>query len=344
MSLRDAVEATLVGRNPRLVERCNVQGIVDAIEQYGIYDVDELSLALDASFGALQLQVGDAAPPVFLALLKAWLGAGPAAPPSTPAMPMPPSTPSTESPPAFAPEPAAAPTAHPMVVMVKFNGKVIVERSTVQLPPSTTWEQVVRLRLGDLAEQYMDTTLKVALYPTGQQKESERVGAAISDAVGPSFALGYPFAVLSFSAPVYACARPAAKGVDAFAPMMAKARAEAGEGALMLPKPYVPKEEGGKLNFELALFNALREQCERTGLGVKACDVASCQTLLIAVRDALWLMAQRERSFPGQVSLHSACAPLLSHVLLLFSLPRFDQDSALAFAGAALVQGAHQAL
>ena len=222
------------------------RAIVDAIEQYGIYDVDELSLALDASFGALQLQVGDAAPPVFLALLKAWLGAGPAAPPSTPAMPMPPSTPSTESPPAFAPEPAAAPTAHPMVVMVKFNGKVIVERSTVQLPPSTPWEQVVRLRLGDLAEQYMDTTLKVALYPTGQQKESERVGAAISDAVGPSFALGYPFAVLSFSAPVYACARPAAKGVDAFAPMMAKARAEAGEGALMLPKPYVPKEEGGK--------------------------------------------------------------------------------------------------
>eukprot|EP00966_Prymnesium_polylepis_P309585 7153275-Prymnesium_polylepis.1 len=29
----------------------------------------------------------------------------------------------------------------------------------------------------------MDTTLKVALYPTGQQKESKRVGAAISDAV-----------------------------------------------------------------------------------------------------------------------------------------------------------------
>ena len=49
---------------------------------------------------------------------------------------------------------------------------------------------------------------------------------------------------------------------------------------------------GRKLNFELALFNALREQCERTGLGVKACDVASFQTLLIAVRDALWLMAQ----------------------------------------------------
>ena len=100
MSLREAVEATLVGRNPRLVERCNVQGIVDAIERYGIYDVDELSLALSASFGALQLQVGDAAPPVFLALLKAWLGAGPAGPPSTPAMPMPPSTPSTGNPPA----------------------------------------------------------------------------------------------------------------------------------------------------------------------------------------------------------------------------------------------------
>eukprot|EP00966_Prymnesium_polylepis_P138380 3197500-Prymnesium_polylepis.1 len=87
----------------------------------------------------------------------------------------------------------------------------------------------------------------------------------------------------------------------------------------MLPKPYVPKEEGGQLNFELALFNALREQCERTSLGVKACDVASCQKLLIAVRDALWLMAGRERSFPGQVSLHSACPSPLTRFAALFT-------------------------
>ena len=101
------------------------------------------------------------------------LGAGPAAPPSTPGMPMPPSTPSTENPPTvrLRQSRAAAPTSLPMVVMVKFNGKVIVERSTVQLPPSATWEQVARLRLGDLAEQYMDTTLKVALYPTGVPKK-----------------------------------------------------------------------------------------------------------------------------------------------------------------------------
>jgi hypothetical protein len=73
MIVRDAVEATLQGRNPKLVERCDVKGIVESLELYGIYSVDELSEHLEHSFGALQLQLGNTAPPAFLSLLKGFL-------------------------------------------------------------------------------------------------------------------------------------------------------------------------------------------------------------------------------------------------------------------------------
>ena len=75
MSIRAAVEATLEGRDQRLVDRCDVDGIVTAIELYGCYDDDELFDLLESSFGAVQTQLGNAAPPAFLSLLKARLRA-----------------------------------------------------------------------------------------------------------------------------------------------------------------------------------------------------------------------------------------------------------------------------
>ena len=75
LSIRAAVEATLEGRDKRLVDRCDVDGIVTAIELYGCYDCDELFDALESSFGAVQTQLGNAAPPAFLSLLKARLRA-----------------------------------------------------------------------------------------------------------------------------------------------------------------------------------------------------------------------------------------------------------------------------
>ena len=39
MSVRDAVEATLAGRDIRLVQRCDVDRIVAALERYGCYEV-----------------------------------------------------------------------------------------------------------------------------------------------------------------------------------------------------------------------------------------------------------------------------------------------------------------
>ena len=66
--------------------------------------------------------------------------------------------------------------------------------------------------------------------------------------------LGYAFAVLSFSAPVYGCARPAAKGINKLPQMMAAA---AGTGELCLPRVYESSEGNGSLSFELSLFNAI---------------------------------------------------------------------------------------
>ena len=63
MSIRGAVEATLEGRDQRLLDRCDVDGIVTAIELYGCYDCDELFDALESSFGAVQTQLGNTAPP-----------------------------------------------------------------------------------------------------------------------------------------------------------------------------------------------------------------------------------------------------------------------------------------
>ena len=68
MSIRAAVEATLEGRDKRLVDRCDVDGIVTAIELYGCYDCDELFDTLESSFGAMQTQLGNAAPPALSAL------------------------------------------------------------------------------------------------------------------------------------------------------------------------------------------------------------------------------------------------------------------------------------
>ena len=71
--VRDAVEATLLGRDSRLLARCDVDEIMSALESYGCYDLPMLSETLQASFGLLQSHVGAAAPPAFLALLKGYV-------------------------------------------------------------------------------------------------------------------------------------------------------------------------------------------------------------------------------------------------------------------------------
>lgn len=161
-----------------------------------------------------------------------------------------------------------------MVITVKFNGTTIAERSSVPVPLTATYEEVARLRLGEQAPEYSSMPLEVNLFPDGRQREVDRTGAAISDCVGGNFALGYAFAVLSFSAPVYGPENAPAKGVNKFHEMMAAAR---GDSTLCLPLPYKPSEEGGSLNFELSLFNAILSQCERQALGHRVCPAHSAQ-------------------------------------------------------------------
>ena len=116
--------------------------------------------------------------------------------------------------------------------------------------------------------------------------------------------MGYAFAVLSFSAPVYGCARPAAKGVNMFPQMMAASRTSGGGGKLCLPKLYECDEQVRSLSFELALFNAIVLQCEWQDLGVTQDDRESCGKVVMGVRNALWLIAGREGEFErGRVPL-----------------------------------------
>jgi hypothetical protein len=141
------------------------------------------------------------------------------------------------------------------------NGSVLGERTTLPVSPFATWEAVARMRLETVldateVEGYMSMPLAVSLYPTADHLPSERVSASISDTVAGGFALGYPHVLFTLSPLVYGCARPAARGVDATARMMADAAKQA--ACTELPDPYQPKEEGGQLDFELRLFNALR--------------------------------------------------------------------------------------
>ena len=162
-SLRDVVDATLAGCHERLVARCNVADILSALDQYGIYDVQALSVTLDTAFGALQTQVGAAAPPAFLGLLHAHLRPRSMQPPpiATPATPVrapqqhTPSTGGSSSSSDQALHENAA--ALPFVVTVKFNGKTIAERASLSVSPIATWESVARQRLGERAHEFEGT-------------------------------------------------------------------------------------------------------------------------------------------------------------------------------------------
>eukprot|EP00966_Prymnesium_polylepis_P298041 6886679-Prymnesium_polylepis.1 len=96
------------------------------------------------------------------------------------------------------------------------------------MPPAATWEAVARTRLEAVLDatevpSFMSMPLAVSLFPTADHLPSDRASAAISDTVASGFALGYPHILFTLSPPVYGCARPAARGVDAPARMMADA-------------------------------------------------------------------------------------------------------------------------
>ena len=144
VTLREAVEATLRGRDERLVAKCDVDGILHVFERWDIYDIETLQANLESSYAELQEDLAPVAARSFLGLLKSTLGTVPR--PSPHGIPsVPPSTPSTSaafsSPPIHPPSPATV----PLVVTIKMNGKVLAERTTLPVSPATTWAWV-RLR------------------------------------------------------------------------------------------------------------------------------------------------------------------------------------------------------
>ena len=97
-TLLAAVEATLLGKDERLVAKCDVRGILAVFERWDIYDVDTLLANLASSFAELQIDLAPVAAKSFLALLKATITRVPsAAPPDMPSS-APPTTPFTEAP------------------------------------------------------------------------------------------------------------------------------------------------------------------------------------------------------------------------------------------------------
>ena len=126
------------------------------------------------------------------------------------------------------------------MVTVKFNGKVIAERTTMQVGVASSWESVARTRLEavlppETVADYMGAGLKVHLFESAAHLPSQRVAAQISDPVSGGFTLGYAHVVLAFEALQYGLIRPPPR-VDAAARMMGTAQWQA--ATLDLPKPY----------------------------------------------------------------------------------------------------------
>ena len=69
----ELIDATLLGKDQRLVARCDVPAILVALKTFGVYSISDFRSALDDSFNALQLALGSAAPPSFLSLVKTQL-------------------------------------------------------------------------------------------------------------------------------------------------------------------------------------------------------------------------------------------------------------------------------
>ena len=94
----------------------------------------------------------------------------------------------------------------PLVLTIKLNGPMLAERTTLSMLPTITWEQGTSCSHSQRCRACQGTAQRAAhaqplSYVTVRQRLNCSAGAAISDAVGGPFMLGYAHAVLSFSHP-----------------------------------------------------------------------------------------------------------------------------------------------
>ena len=305
MALLAAIEAALHGKDERLVAKCNVPGILAVFERWDIYDVATLSANLASSYADLQKDLAPVAALSFLALLKATISRVDSAPPPVTPSSAPPTTPCHE-PPFFPPPLHPSPLmAIPLVVTVKMNGKEVAARTTLPVPPSATWEAVAKMRLAAVldaaeVEGYMSAPLTVSLFPSADHLPSQRAGAAISDTVASGFTLGYPHALLAFSPPIYGCARPAARGVDAPARMMVDAakqvRRRPPTAANPRALPIRARRPSNRLPSRLRVASARRARQAATG-----CSRAASAPPSTTTQKRAWVrLGWRTRPLPSQ--------------------------------------------
>ena len=145
---------TLVGRvldglDEGVRARCNRAGVLFALDGLGcaasVADLREM-LAIDAA--GVKAAIGDAAPGFFFVRLKQAVesGGGSADFAANTAASHGTVYPDTST----AANAASMAVDLPLVVTIKFNGKVVAERSTLLASPTATWEAVARQRLDDM--------------------------------------------------------------------------------------------------------------------------------------------------------------------------------------------------
>ena len=90
----------------------------------------------------------------------------------------------------------------PLVLTIKLNGPMLAERTTLSMLPTITWEQGTSCRQSTVPSMPGNCSARRSRSASFvRQRLNCSAGAAISDAVGGPFMLGYAHAVLSFSHP-----------------------------------------------------------------------------------------------------------------------------------------------
>ena len=249
------------------------------------YALDRVYTLLEQDYADVKAEIDGAAKPAFVATLKvAVLKAANTAQPTTPQG-------GCFNTPYAAPPPqnTASPLVDSVVVSVNVGMKSLVTARLITVATTPTFAELLAIAVADQSdsERAMLATspVKVAVYSSLQHLSTQKVEAALSNAVSATISLGYRHVVFVHAPPArQPNARPSE---SAFEHMM-----HGGE----LPDLFTC-EHGYELAFDKALFNWLVDDCKHDNLGVRRDEIECCTLLLKAVRDGLQAMDGREGNF-----------------------------------------------
>ena len=223
----------------------------------------------------LKQTLGEAAPPAFLFCLKSFcVKNAPAV--STMATPV-----------------------HPplsVAVTVKVGNKIVVPQAGLSVARGTTYAQLCTERLDTLQntaerERFGGLPLTVACFPNHNHMHAHMSTAEVSDIVDTQADLKCNHIVLLLTPPPPSTtsARSAPK-VDAIQ-LVLNARNNG-----VLPNKYTASPPN-VLTFERILYNAIIDKCASDELSVPPEEKSTCNTLILALRDAVQMMEGRTETF-----------------------------------------------